>query len=251
MDSPTFDRVADADRYEVISGGFDSHLFARAAIGSEDRVLDIGCGYGATTRLAARQASQGHAVGIDIAEPLLAQARAFAAAEGIRNVTYQTGDAQIHPFPEAGFDVAISRFGVMFFADPVAAFANVAAALQPGGRLVFTTLGPPEGNDLPRIIAAAVTEQPVAVLQSLADPERIDEVLTKAGFHDVTIDPVETSINLGTDAAAAAEFIVGWGGAGWPDTARDALVAAARPFETPGGVLLRSTAWLVSATVHP
>jgi SAM-dependent methyltransferase len=253
MHHPTIDRSADAEYYEVISGGFTADLFASAAIRANERVLDIGCGYGATTRLAARQARDGYAVGNDVAEPMLEQARAFAGAEGIGNVTFQAGDAQTHPFAAGGFDVAISRFGVMFFADPVAAFANIGAALRPGGRLVFTTLGPPERNDLPRIIAAALTDEPVAVLRSLADPERIDDVLTRAGFRKVTLVSVETAINLGADATAAAAFIMQWGAVDQSDTAamataRTALAAAAQPFETPSGVQLRSTAWLVSAT---
>ncbi|MCW2944985.1 MAG: methyltransferase type 11 [Actinoallomurus sp.] len=257
MRSPTIDRAADADQYEVVCGGFDPHLLAGAAIGTHDRVLDIGCGYGATTRLAARQAPDGYAVGNDVVAPMLEQARAFADTEGIGNVTFQAGDAQTHPFPAGGFDVAISRFGVMFFADPVAAFANIGVALRPGGRLVFTTVGPPERNDLPRILASAMTGPPAAPVHALADSDRIEEVLTRAGFREVTLVSVETTINLGADAAAAAAFILRWGAfRGTADesdtaaiaTARAALTVAAQPFETPNGVHLRSTAWLVSAT---
>jgi ubiquinone/menaquinone biosynthesis C-methylase UbiE len=116
MNAPVFDRAQDAERYEVVSGGYDAALFAAAAIGPQDRVLDIGCGYGATTRQAARLASAGHALGNDLVEPVLEQARAFAAADGIANVAFEAGDAQTHPFRTGAFDVAISRFGVMFFA---------------------------------------------------------------------------------------------------------------------------------------
>src|SRR5918997_1528248 len=95
------------------------------AILAHERVLDIGCGAGQTTREAARVASHGSAMGIDTSAPMIARARALAAAEGLRNVRFEHGDAQVHPLPSQGFDVAISRFGTMFFADPVAAFRNI------------------------------------------------------------------------------------------------------------------------------
>jgi SAM-dependent methyltransferase len=250
------DRAADAERYEVVCGGFDPYLFGAAEIGTSDRTLDVGCGYGATTRTAARRAPEGYAVGNDIALPLLEQARAVATAEGLGNVGFESGDAEVHAFPPGGFDLAISRFGVMFFADPVAGFANIRRALRPGGRLVFATVGPPEGNDLPRVIAAAMPAPATAPIRSLADPAYVEEVLTGAGYANVAVEPAETTIEPGVDAAATAAFILAWGafrGAvdeSDPDavaTVRQALTEAARPYETSSGVRLRSTAWLVSA----
>ena len=102
-----------------------------------DHVLDIGCGTGLTTREAARLAAPGRVVGVDVSERRLERARQVTAGEGLENVRYEVGDAQVHRFAPAGFDVAISRFGTMFFSDPAAAFANVAAALRPGARLVL------------------------------------------------------------------------------------------------------------------
>lgn len=253
----TLDRTEDAARYEVVCGGFNPALFAAAGIGPADRVLDIGCGYGATTRHAARLATTGHVLGNDIAEPLLGRARAFAEGEGLRNVAFEAGDAQTRPFPTGGFDVAISRFGVMFFRDPVAAFANIRRALRDGGRLAFATVGPPDGNDLPGVIASATparADAPPPDVHSLADPERIAAVLGEAGFAKVDTTSVETVIELGPDAESAAAFILAWGAfrgivdeAGEQD-ARAALTGAARAFETPDGVRLRSTAWLVVAS---
>ncbi|MEU5883328.1 class I SAM-dependent methyltransferase [Spirillospora sp. NPDC047279] len=237
-----FDRAADAERYEVVSGQFDNALLDAAAIGPSDRVLDIGCGYGGTARKAAALAS--HVLGNDIAEPLIGHARSVAEAEGLRNIVFETGDAQTHPFTTGGFDVAISRFGVMFFADPVAAFANIGRALRPGGRLAFTTLGPPEGNDLPKVVAAAMPA--AAAVHSLSDGARLEAVVTKAGFAAVRVTPVERTIRIGADAAAAADFILNWGAFG-DENARPVLTEAARPYETPGAVRLRSTAWLVTA----
>jgi SAM-dependent methyltransferase len=250
------DRAADAARYEVVSGGYDAALFAAAAVPPTGRVLDIGCGYGATSRHAARLAARGSVLGNDISEPLLAQARAFADDEGLGNVAFEAGDAQTHPFPGGEFDVAISRFGMMFFRDPVAAFGNVRRALKAGGRLVFTTVGPPGGNDLPGIVAAAMppamADAPPSDVHSLSRPDRIAAVLGAAGFTDVRSEPVETSIVLGPDAEAAASFVLAWSAFGASDEAaagraRAALADAARPFETPGGVRLRGTAWLVTA----
>ena len=117
--------------------GVDATLFAAAAIKPADRVLDVGCGTGATTRIAARLASRGHAVGVDISAPLLRTAQKLTAAEKVANASYQVADAQVHPFPPCGYDVIVSRGGVLSFADPAAAFRNLARALMPGGRLAL------------------------------------------------------------------------------------------------------------------
>src|SRR5262249_26983602 len=106
-------------------------------IGLRDHVLDIGCGAGQTTRQAARSARHGSALGIDVSALAVERARELARAEGLRNVTFERADAQVWRFPQGRFDLAISRFGTMFFDDPVAAFANVRRALRPAGRLVM------------------------------------------------------------------------------------------------------------------
>ncbi|MEU3727775.1 class I SAM-dependent methyltransferase, partial [Streptomyces sp. NPDC031705] len=139
--------AAHHDRWNAVNAGFDGPLLAAAAIRPDDRVLDIGCGAGATTRLAARQAHRGHALGLDLSGPMLAQARTAAAREHLANVSFVHGDAQTHPLPDAAYDVAISRFGIMFFSDPAAAFARIAGALKPGGRVAFLCAAEPEGND--------------------------------------------------------------------------------------------------------
>ncbi|MBB5906905.1 class I SAM-dependent methyltransferase [Actinoalloteichus hymeniacidonis] len=118
-------------RYDAMADGYDDHLFAAVALG--EQVLDVGCGTGHTTRLAARKARRGQVTGIDLSAPMLATARRIASAEGIINVTFEQGDAQVYPFPAGRFDTVISRAGVMFFADPVAAFTNIATAITPGG----------------------------------------------------------------------------------------------------------------------
>ena len=102
-----------------------------------DRVLDIGCGAGQTTRDAARIAAAGNAVGVDISAGMIARAQVLTDAEGLRNVRFEQADAQVHRFPSEHFDVVISRFGTMFFADPIAAFSNIRRALRSEGRLVM------------------------------------------------------------------------------------------------------------------
>jgi SAM-dependent methyltransferase len=237
------------DRWNAVVGGINDALFAAAAIGAEDRVLDVGCGAGQTTRLAAVRARNGHATGVDLSGPMLARARAVAAEEGIANVRFEQGDAQVHPF-QHDHDVAISRGGIMFFADPVAAFANIGRALRPGGRLAFACLRAAADNEWFTVpVLALFGERPESGMFSLADPGRIGDVLTRAGFRDVRTTPADTEMDYGTDAAA---FILGSGPvrsdlARSGDDARERLVAALRPYETGGVVRMRGAWWLVTA----
>lgn len=120
------------------------------------KVVDIGCGTGLTTREAARAAAPGRVVGVDVSERMLERACQVTAAERLDNVRYELGDAQVHPFDAADFDVAISRFGTKFFSDPAAAFANIAAALQPEARLVLLVWQRQEHNEWARAIDAAL-----------------------------------------------------------------------------------------------
>jgi ubiquinone/menaquinone biosynthesis C-methylase UbiE len=113
-------------------------LFAAAGVRPADRVLDVGCGAGDTTRTAARPASRGYVAGVGLSAPLLRRAQELTAAEKIHNATYFVADTQVHPFPPCGYDVIVSQGGVTSFADPAAAFRNLARALLPGGRLAFT-----------------------------------------------------------------------------------------------------------------
>ena len=119
-----------ADHYDAELRRHNEHLRAATNIGPTDRVLDIGCGAGQTTRDAARAASSGSVLGVDISEPMLERARRLTLEAGLQNISYELGDAQVHRFQPKYFDVLISRFGTMFFADLVAAFANLAQALE-------------------------------------------------------------------------------------------------------------------------
>jgi SAM-dependent methyltransferase len=240
------------NRYDAVNSGFNDMLLAAADLAPDHRVLDVGCGNGQVTRLAAARAA--HATGVDLSGPMLARARASSA--GLTNVTYEQGDAQVFPFPPHAFDVALSRFGVMFFADPVAAFANLRGALRPGGRLAFLSM---RGlGDLADVFAAlGGTPLPAGSGPlSLSDPAVIDRVLTAAGFADVTAEAVEADQVWGRDVADATEFILGWGPVRFAlrdtspstvDELRDAVAQALAPHADGGAVRLRGIARLVTA----
>ena len=243
------------DRYDAVNSGFNDMLLAAADIGPDDRVLDVGCGNGRISWLAARHAAQ--VTGIDLSGPMLARARTT--AMGVPNLTFQQGDAQVFPFPPHAFDVAVSRFGVMFFADPVAAFANIRGALRPGGRLAFLSMR--DLGDLAGVLTA-IGGTPVSTSTetgplSLSDPAVIDRVLTGAGFTDVRAQPVEAPQVWGRDVADATEFIMGWGPVRFAlrdaspatvDGVRTAVAEALAPHADGDAVRLRGTARLVTAT---
>ncbi|WP_141580839.1 class I SAM-dependent methyltransferase [Actinomadura sp. WMMA1423] len=250
----------DAPRYDAMMGGFNQPLLDLAAIGGDESVLDIGCGTGQLTLLAARRAAQ--AVGVDISEPMVTRARADAAGQGIANARFDQADAEAHPFEEGRFDVVVSRGGVMFFSDPVAAFANIARALRPGGRMVFIVpqAGGPD-SEYARATAALAPlmrrPSPAARgMGSLSDPARIRQVLGQAGLTDVDTRPVHAPMDYGRDARDAADFILGQGPVRYnledaDQTAvtrvRRELQAALAAYETPAGVRIRGSVWLVSA----
>lgn len=256
--------AAHFDRYDLVNGGFNAPLLDAAGISTGDRVLDLGCGNGQLTRDAARQASAGQATGIDLSEPMLARATERAKEEAVANVDFVQADAQVYPFEDASFDAALSRFGVMFFADSVAAFANVRRALRSGGRLAFVCLPPFAGTDLGTVFGALspyLPQQPTGAdgtgPTSFADPERTRAVLTDAGFVDFGCERVETDQLWGRDVPDAARFMLGWGPVKFnlgrveqdaAEAAKVALTKALEPFAQADAVVLRGPAWLVTAT---
>ncbi|TKR29502.1 class I SAM-dependent methyltransferase [Luteimonas gilva] len=191
---------------------YDSELqlhdkaFRRACgVHARERVLDIGCGSGQTTRDAARAASAGSAVGIDISAPAIARARELAAAQDVRNVRFEQGDAQAHPLPRQGFDVAISRFGTMFFADLLAAFRNIRGALADNGRLVMMVWQAREANEWSTAIHGHCAQSSAAF--SLADPSTVERILDAAGFADATFQDVREPVYYGDSVEAALDWI--------------------------------------------
>ncbi|HVM39919.1 MAG TPA: class I SAM-dependent methyltransferase, partial [Acidimicrobiia bacterium] len=136
-----------ADHFDRSVTPHTEALMGAAAIATGERVLDVGCGSGQTTRRAAQAATGGSAVGIDLSREMLAVARSRAIAEGLTNVEFVQGDAQVHPFEPGAFDVVISRTGAMFFADPVAAFGNIGRGMADGGRLALLVWQGAERNE--------------------------------------------------------------------------------------------------------
>jgi len=173
-------------------------LLARMRPAAGERALEIGCGTGPTTvPVAEAVGAGGHVLGVDLSEPMLAVARRRVAEAGLRNVELLLADAQVHAFEPGRFDLVYSRFGVMFFVDPFAAFRNLAGALKPGGRLAFACWAPLEENphwlisyDIalrhlgPPTPKSAREPGPLA----LADPDYVRGILAQAGFDTIAID---------------------------------------------------------------
>jgi SAM-dependent methyltransferase len=205
--------------------GYDAELrrhnqILRQASGVQihDHVLDIGCGTGQTTRQAARTAQAGSALGVDISARAIERARELAQTEGLGNVVFERANAQVHRFPQQRFDLAISRFGTMFFDDPVAAFANITRALRPDGRLVMLVWQPQERNEWDIAIRQSLAgpEWPVSAAStgpdpfSLADPPIVEQILGAAGLADITFTDVHEPVYYGPDVAAALDWVRGF-----------------------------------------
>jgi SAM-dependent methyltransferase len=226
-----------------------------------DHVLDIGCGSGQTTREAARLANVGSALGIDISASAIERARELAQAQEIRNVAFECADAQVHRFGQERFDLAISRFGTMFFADPAAAFGNVGRALRRDGRLVMMVWQAHDRNEWDVAIRQCLAGPGTAASAgpdpfSLADPPVVTGILEAAGFMDVSFTDVHEPMYFGPDVAAALDWIRGFAYTSEVlnrlDPA-DAASALGRLRETlaahmsDGGVWFDSRAWIVTA----
>jgi ubiquinone/menaquinone biosynthesis C-methylase UbiE len=209
----------DPDRRDRVLAPVAEALYASVGLRPGESVIDLGCGCGATTLDAAYEVgAAGTAYGIDLSDPMLDVARHRARDRELANIRFEYGDAQTHRFPAAGFDVALSRFGTMFFADQVAAFTNVARALRPGGRMSLATWQPMIANDWLTVPGAvllrygtlpAAPEGPGMFAQS--DPDELIHVLTAAGFESVQPSPVTISLQLGANAADAVDYLAASG----------------------------------------
>jgi SAM-dependent methyltransferase len=250
-----------AERTDAELHAHNEHLRAAADVQPADHVLDIGCGAGRTTRDAALAAARGGVLGVDVSARQIERARRFTAAEGLRNAIYEVADAQVYDFAPGRYDLAISRFGVMFFADPVAAFRNIARALRFDARLVLLVWQRREYNEWATAIDAALDgpEPPPATADpfSLADRGATERLLSRAGFRRVRFAEVHEPVHYGPDATAALEFVRSFQCTGAalermdPGTAAGALESLRDMLEAhrsgDRGVVLDSRAWLVTA----
>jgi SAM-dependent methyltransferase len=183
-----------------------------------ESVLEIGCGTGAVTLPIAKAVGErGRVVAVDISEPMLGVARQHVAEAGVRNVTLQLGDAQVLAFEPAAFDIATSRMGVMFFADPAAAFRNIGSALQPDGRLVFACWAPLAENRHWLISydialrhlgppAPSVDQEPGPL--AFGNPDYVRRVLTQAGFAHIAIERAHPTIIGGSPEEEARQALM-------------------------------------------
>jgi len=275
--APTHDWNGDSgDRWAANLARLDVMLedFGNAAIRAADaqpgeHILDIGCGSGTSTFPLAEQVQPGgHVLGVDISEQLVEIARAAAPVGA--PAEFRCADAATAPLPAGSFDLLFSRFGVMFFDDPVAAFTHMRRALKPGGRLAFVCWRGAQENDWVRLPMAAIRDivEPVATDPTAPGPfafgdrQRLAEILAAAGFTAIDIAPFDTTISYGRgatreeaiDDALDMAFQVGPLARALADQADDirekAAVAvrnafAKRPGET--SVLIDGAAWIVTA----
>jgi SAM-dependent methyltransferase len=251
-----------ADDFDRAVAPHHARLMAAAAIGAAERVLDLGCGTGQTTRDAARAASAGVALGTDLSAAMLDVARRRAVDEGLANVRFEQVDAQIHPFEPAAYDVVISRTGATFFGDLVAAYTNIGRAVRPGGRLALLTWRGVADNEWFREFATAmaagrdVPSPPPGAPGpfTFADPDHARTVLTTAGFADIELEAVDAPMWFGRDVDAAHRLVsglLGWMLEGLDDEQRahalDALRTSMAAHQTADGVRYPSAAWLIRA----
>ncbi|HEY0594223.1 class I SAM-dependent methyltransferase [Sphingopyxis sp.] len=276
-DAPTHDWNGDsADRWAANLARLDLMLedFGNAAIAAADaqpgnHILDIGCGSGTSTFVLAKQVGPGgHILGVDISAQLVGIARAAAPVGA--PVEFRCADAATAPLPAGSIDLLFSRFGVMFFDDPVAAFGHMRRALKPGGRLAFVCWRGAQENDWVRLPMAAIRDfvRPVPADPeapgpfAFGDRDRLTSILANAGFTDIDIAPFDTTISYGRGATREAAiddaldmaFQVGplaRALADQPDDIRNRAAAAVRaafagqPGDT--SVLIDGAAWVAVA----
>jgi SAM-dependent methyltransferase len=242
-------------------------LLARSALRPGEKVLEVGCGTGAATvPLAEAVGDTGEVVGIDISEPMLAAARERISQSGLRNITLPQADAQVHAFEPNRFDLIASRFGVMFFADPVAAFRNLLGATRPGGRLCFACWAALEENRhwlIPYEVALRHLGPPAPKPPrapgplAFAEPEYVRSVLEGAGYGDIEIRR-ETPEMIGGSAREEAEHALIMGPSGRlieekepPESVRELIkqemTEAFAAYAKGGEMVLPSTIFLVTA----
>jgi SAM-dependent methyltransferase len=254
------------DRFDAMLAPHGEVLLAAAAARAGEHVLDIGCGCGSTTLRAAQAVvpGSGTALGLDISQVMIDKARMRAAEAGTGNISFELADVETTDLGRGAFDLAISRYGVMFFVDHTAAFANVRSAMRSGGRLAFVCWAERQSNEhfalsfdalAPHLGLAPPVAGPSGPF-ALADPGHVRTMLERAGWVGVEISAVREPLHVGLDADDAVAFEISD-----PDVAEDLALAdpavaaqavadlraafAAR--ERPDGVWLGAAAWLVRA----
>lgn len=246
---------------------FGVRALEAADITAGERVIDIGCGTGRTTvDIARRVGDAGHVLGLDISPLLLGRAQEHAKAAGTTNATFTAGDAQTHPLADENADLVFSRFGVMFFEDPVAAFANLRSGLRPGGRLAFVCWKDAPSNawmSVPVMAAASVLGPPDPPPPDapgpfrFGEPELVRSILGDAGFGEISVDDFSTTMDTpvqGADERLSFVLRMGPIGAKYAEAddvtqkrALEAILDAAAAYESDGAYRLPAATWIVTA----
>ena len=264
---PKFERFRN-----IMMGGLSHHSvvpLAKLELARGSRAVDVGCGWGDTAiELARKVGPAGHVLGLDCCDAFLEKGRNDAAAEGLSNVRFVAGDVQTYPF-EPKFDFAFSRFGMMFFSNPVAAMRNVRKALRPGGRLMFITWRQIDDNPwlgTPKSVVSRFLPPPGEDAQtcgpgpfSMANPDVVRAQLTAAGFREVGFERIDGPVMVGRDVDQAVDFQLALGPAGEIVREAGALAEARRDeinaalsrelarYATPNGIEMQSSSWTITA----
>ena len=253
-----------ADRYEATGVAYGQALLAAFEVDARSSVLDIGCGTGSLTLDVARRVPAGSVLGIDLSARMLEVGRRKAAAAGLDHVTFEQADAQVHRLAPASFDVAMSSFGAMFFADPVAAFANIRRALRPGAALALLAWRDLSRNEWVSAIREALAvgrdlPTPPPGVQgpfSMADRSITADRLDDAGLANIEFTSIDEPVCFGHDVDDAYAFVSTLGIVrglthDLTEQSRDAALSALRSslaaHETPDGVRYAGSAWLITA----
>ena len=264
---PKFERFRN-----IMMGGLSHHSavpLAKLELPRGARAVDVGCGWGDTAiELARKVGPDGRVLGLDCCDAFLEKGRNDAASEGLSNVRFVAADVQTYPF-EPNFDFAFSRFGMMFFSNPVAAMRNVRKALRPGGRLMFITWRTIDDNPwlgTPKSVVSQFLPPPGEDAQtcgpgpfSMASPDVVRAQLAAAGFRDVAFERIDGPVMVGRDVDQAVDFQLALGPAGeivreagaMAEARRDEIHAAlsrelAR-YATPNGIEMQSSSWTITA----
>jgi len=251
---------------DILLAPVSQALIDRAAAKAGERILDVGCGCGATSiALAERVAPAGFVLGVDISVPMLSRARQLAPKN--LPLDFVLADATVYPFDPASFDLLVSRFGVMFFAEPAVSFANLRRALRPSGRVAFACWREPRENPWMMAPLQAVYQHvPKLPQQGPEDPgpfafaseERVNRILSEAGFSAIAMEPCNLSLDIaigrGLDAAVETTLQIGPASRaldGHPQEVRAAATRSIRetltPFLRGDSVPLPASIWIVTA----
>ena len=258
--------VALHERINAQIAPFGLRAMERAAFAPGERVLDVGCGCGATTiEIARRVGPAGLAAGVDVSAAMLERAGQAAHRAGVQ-IDFALSDAQTHPFEAARYDALFSRFGVMFFAQPEDAFRNLCGALRPGGRFAFLCwralqenawMMVPLGAALRHVVPPPLPPSGAPGPFGLADADRVRAILLRAGFDDLGFEAIDDEVVVGGGGSLqeVVEFAMQIGplGAVLRQTGADVrslVVAAVRealePYAGPDGVRLSAAMWLIT-----